>query len=283
MPAEIVLEFTLTPAMVADSRRDYIRKTSGIPAWLRWGILWIGLILLIGFGASGGNGPARWRTGTWTLALLASAAGILTALWNSRRQAVSPAPDYQVMLRFSSLGLVKRSNVSEGRVEWAAFKSCQEMDRFFYLHYPTRVAELVPKAAFKTPEDLAAFRELTKTHLPPIADAGHPVLGKTRPVFYILFVLVIGAVLCTGWIVRNSHTATVSIKEYEENYADVQEVWISADGGMEARLAHGVTREGRPYRRVRIDIPKASLGNPRLIDRLTEGLPHSAIHDARAR
>lgn len=274
------IRFTITRELAANALRSYQRKVAGTSEWIHSLLLW-GMLTL----------PARWILSETLLMRSPRASQLLAAsgisgllvlilfLSRRRRRELMDVTEEEITFSFSEVGVEKRTGRSESAREWGAFSRFLELEEFFFLHESESVAEFFPKAAFTGPEELAEVRELLERSVPKT-----PVARKTRPVFYVLLVALIGFTLYSASQFRPpSGMEEVTLEEYLDlkEAGSLREVWISGDGELRADLISGSMLKGKSCSRIRSQLPRSSLGDPAAYERLVRGLPAEKVHDAR--
>lgn len=283
MKPEIFVQYQQTPGFLASARKEFYRKVWGLPSWTGWVASWavITFLALAGTRRSPIPGLSRLQ---YLLAFAAVTAALLGLLrLKARRVSEVEKPSEKIEFRFTELAIEKSTGVSRTRMDWMALVHFLEGGEFFFLMYPNKTAEAIPKSAFSSTAGLAAFRSLLLTKLSQWKERDHPIFGKTHPAVYLVLLVVIGLVLWQARNIASPDLPTISVTDYEKRKEDVVEVWITSEGGLMASIFKSQGRSGTIQEHFRVAIPSAQLGNRGLLDRLTEGLPHSAIHDERQR
>jgi len=91
----------------------------------------------------------------------------LPMMW-SRQARRTPKMMAEMSWQVDDQQVVIRNAQQETRMDWAKWERCVELERYFlfFLAENKRMFQFVPKRAFQSPEQLAAFRELVSRKLP---------------------------------------------------------------------------------------------------------------------
>lgn len=278
---ELTLAYTLDADLQARGLREYGRKVKGLPIWGSLLILWVPLTLLVRWGLS-----KNWMRDaeTWQqLGAAAFLAGLFVLFigWKARRPRSRTAE--AVSMRLDDQGLSKTSPQGEARIAWSAYLRFVETENYFFLHSTPEIVELIPKSALAGPEAVAACRALLESKVARTVQDGHPVLGKTRPVFYALFAGILVAMVAAVKIAGTSNRLDASVEQYLE-WKDqdlVREVSIRSGGVLVVRLHRPYRKEGRSNEFVHVTLPAARRGDAAYLDELVGDLPSRAVKDER--
>lgn len=276
------LSYTTDAALQERGLKEYGRKTSGLPAWGYLAILWVPLTLLVRWGLSRNLMRDAATSGQLAAAAVVAGAFVLFIGWKARRPAASTSPE-EISVSFDDQGMSKKTRQADARIAWGAFLRFVETDGFFFLHTTNVIAELIPKSAFGSAEQLAAFRTLLESKVRKTPQNGHPVLGKTRPVFYLLFGGILVALFVAVGVAGRSGRADVSVERYLDwkDEGLIREVSIRNGGELIVRLGEPYVFEGRSYEYVRVTIPPSKRGSADYLDDLVGDLPSRAVRDER--
>lgn len=152
----VVVDFQLTGEEFRRALRWAIRRRPLFPVLAALGPVFIVIGLLVG----GHTGGLLGGVGVGLLVLLLLSLSLSPAIaW--RRNAWARGPR---TLSFSDEGVQTRTPVSEGLMQWRAFKTTDETDHCYMLRMANRAYVIVLKRAFATAQDQARFRELIERH-----------------------------------------------------------------------------------------------------------------------
>ncbi|MBV8879383.1 MAG: YcxB family protein, partial [Planctomycetaceae bacterium] len=112
-------------------------------------------------------------------------------LYRKMRRSQESVEDQDITLIFTEDGIEKRALHSESKMDWKAYEKYMESDKYYFLYFANRTADVVPKSAFQSPDDAVGFRQLLGRKLSSSAKDPHPVLGRTRRGFYVAFAVVL--------------------------------------------------------------------------------------------
>jgi len=205
MAIPITVKFLLTRESYAELCKALGKRSTGLSS-RGWGIL---LWILLTFPTRAILEKAFSLKWPMELQLLVAAAvsGAVT-FWIRRnalqRQRAGFVEDDEIEYRFSEAGIDKRTRRAESKLEWGIYARFWETDEVIFLCYPNQTVDPVPKKAFASADDLAAFKELLSRKVKSGATDPHPVWGRTRKwfVYALLFVIALMIVLVRQFAAR---------------------------------------------------------------------------------
>jgi hypothetical protein len=193
MAPSITLKYSLTKDTYRDATNHLARKVSGISLGMSYLIIWVALSFMSNWLFSTQLMPGFPSSARLVLAGVVS--GVIVAVWASKvRKLRSEVEPQEVTFIFSDLGVEKRTLHTEGKLEWKAYVKFSETDKYYFLHYNSRLADIVPKGAFATPQDAASFREMLTTRVRSAELDPHP-----RRRFLLLLILIFVAIMMVVW------------------------------------------------------------------------------------
>ena len=290
MPPPIIVQYQATPEVLTKAVSELRRSLGGTSLRVSVAILWIGLLFLGRFVLSETVMKQAEKPAQLAVAALGSTIVALLIWRNSvRKKAGDPVTIQEMNFRFSEIGVEKQTNATESRIDWQAFAEYRESKGYVFLCYPKThpgaitLAEVLPKAAFQSPEELNSFRKLLEAKLKPGKEA-----PRTRPIFWVaagFIVLLMVTVSMAIPVIEEMQTAEITVAEYFQLKKEgrIWEVWIADDGKLKARLTEIVTRNGKVYRKVRSRVSPDKLDDDEYFNKLVEGIPERRVHTGPAR
>lgn len=100
----------------------------------------------------------------WLIAALAFLLLVLPAL-NAWKMLKDPRVKNGYRYSFSDSGMGFESSVTKATVKWAAFLKATESASAFLLYTSKNAAHSLPKRSFASDQDIAALRDLLRTHI----------------------------------------------------------------------------------------------------------------------
>jgi hypothetical protein len=190
----MTVKYRLTRDIYRDASFHLAKTVTGNSVWTIYFGLWTLLTVLSNWVLSIQlmvSSPASAR-----LVVAGLIAGAIVALiaYKSRKAASEVEPQ-EISFIFSEMGVDKRTLHSEAKLEWKAYVKFSETDKFYFLHYSKRLADIVPKAAFATPQDVDAFRELLLRQVRPASLD----FRSGRRGFLLLLILIFIAIMMVVW------------------------------------------------------------------------------------
>ena len=152
----VVVDYQLTGEEFRRAVRWAIRRRPSTLVLAALGPLFILIGLIFGTEA----GSFFLGLGLAMLGVLVVGLALMPAIAWRRNEWVRGARNVAI----SDEGVQTRTSISEGLVQWSAFKSSYETDQSYMLRMVTRVYLIVLKRAFASAEDEARFRELLERH-----------------------------------------------------------------------------------------------------------------------
>jgi uncharacterized membrane protein (UPF0136 family) len=188
MGSSITVKYQLTQSMAEEAGRQFGSKKVGAPAWVMAVIVWVLFSLPLRAVLAAKLMTDYSKTEQLAVASVISAVIVGFIAWRVRKARSTVEPQ-EVTFIFTDLGVDKRDLHSESKLDWKAFEKFLETQKYFFLCYPNNTVDIVPKEAFTSPQDAEALGTLISSRLPSGEPKHHPIRGRTRWVFYILFFL----------------------------------------------------------------------------------------------
>lgn len=168
MSTPIVVKFTLSPREYASAIRESMMKSKVILLVLAL-LLYMGISPTVTYLLKHSENPSVAFPSTGLLYMLGCLGMITYLVWAAPilavRKLLSATRDREQEFRFDEEGSEVMNAVSPGRFDWKTWVRFRESGRFFFLYPTSRVLHIVPKRAFSSDAERAAFRNLLKLKL----------------------------------------------------------------------------------------------------------------------
>ncbi len=270
MGLPLTLTFTYTRELHDRAVRELSRGRFILRPWQVHAL--IGLI--IGWAAFGVLSVTK--TPLSTRVAIAAAVVVAAILYFRTRITANPTTplplDQTVAIRVTEEGLHSRLGDSENHRPWLDFLRLNEDSEYLYIHWKNLHFQTIPKAAFASPEDVEALRALLRGMVAAAPSEPRPlraILGRTRPVFYLLFLGAIALIMFAGRSLTDP-VADIGVQEFLELKAKglIQEVRVR-ERELIVVLKQEIPKNGATYWRLRLPRP----ANDEDLDFLMEDLP----------
>ncbi len=158
----MVVEFQLTEDEVVPGLRRQLMRRGRLRLLFALGVLLILVGALLALANDASVGGFFGFLGVFYVALICSTV-ILGPRRSWRRNPMLRGPQY---MAFSPDGVYARSIAAESRLQWRVYAEMIETPRTYMLRLATRKAYVaVPKRAFRSATDEAAFRNMVALHM----------------------------------------------------------------------------------------------------------------------
>lgn len=192
-------------------------------------------------------------------AAVAAAVALAAVLWFWKRITTRPPLpfDQAVAVRLTDEGLQSRIGESEHLRPWSELLRLNEDGEYLHIHWKNLLLTTLPKAAFASAEDVETLRVFLRTKATTAIPDPAPlrsILGRTRPVFYLLF---LGAIALVMFVGPALHAPVIGEPEFLELKSKglIHEVEVRTETLLVV-LKQDVPRNGKRYRKFRLPRPK---------------------------